>query len=788
MSAAKAKKDDNIVSLDSLLSTPPADSSSSTSSSSTKKKQSAVMATISHYAASLKKGFQDAIADNGSLAPILTLLTGSQLQACLLAFLPSYLAINTGNVAVDMFLITFAVTVCMALLTAGGNLIKGIINDTGAQTQENAVISVKIECHRIGKWGSVTNNIHWTALAWLISLRSKAQKTGAFRMATFESENNNQSDDEGETYDMPAFNILPRGTDLLEIEHEGCKFKVYFDQNDEQNNEGDKKKSEDDILINREPPIVIQRVDDEPVDLEWMQNFLIKVTTMFLQSEKAKRSRARFELNPSYGYWSHIQNLRASRGIDSVALDQVQEELLKRDLETFHNDAEFYKRMGLPYRRGYLFSGKPGTGKTSLVNAISSAYGRSLYYINLKEIRDDNALQSAFASVPKKSIIVFEDIDAQSAEVHSRDRRFALRRVEHMRMQKMREEEKNKEKKRKEKERKKKEKIKALKKLKKKQKQEEKKKRKEEEGEDAVDEEEEEEESEIDEEDVEVSDDEEEEAPESKFTSFSSGFDSDMEPMSFASASFGPSPSPFSSSGGSGAKASGGSDSKFGGLNLGGGGSLFSGFTLSALLNCLDGHMMNENVIVIMTTNHPEVLDSALIRPGRIDLHLELGYCTRYQLNRMYSTVIDKPEATLKFPSPFPENVIAPCDALRIMVLYRSNPDMIPIRLLERAYEILDGKPATSGLRAGQGSITMAPAEAPSPSPSSVSLASTLTPSSPTPARVVGGLFEPLKDKENVETNGSSSGSGSEEDVGLGIMDEGLRKRNVPPSVEVTAM
>ena len=47
---------------------------------------------------------------------------------------------------------------------------------------------------------------------------------------------------------------------------------------------------------------------------------------------------------------------------------------------------------------------------------------------------------------------------------------------------------------------------------------------------------------------------------------------------------------------------------------------------LSGLLNVLDGVVDTPERIVVMTTNHPEVLDPALIRPGRIDQKLLLGY------------------------------------------------------------------------------------------------------------------------------------------------------------------
>eukprot|EP00928_Gymnodinium_smaydae_P062164 TRINITY_DN46085_c0_g1_i1.p1 TRINITY_DN46085_c0_g1~~TRINITY_DN46085_c0_g1_i1.p1 ORF type:complete len:682 (-),score=93.04 TRINITY_DN46085_c0_g1_i1:99-2078(-) len=47
---------------------------------------------------------------------------------------------------------------------------------------------------------------------------------------------------------------------------------------------------------------------------------------------------------------------------------------------------------------------------------------------------------------------------------------------------------------------------------------------------------------------------------------------------------------------------------------------------LAGLLNVLDGVVDSPARIVVMTTNHPEKLDPALIRPGRINFAIELGY------------------------------------------------------------------------------------------------------------------------------------------------------------------
>lgn len=50
------------------------------------------------------------------------------------------------------------------------------------------------------------------------------------------------------------------------------------------------------------------------------------------------------------------------------------------------------------------------------------------------------------------------------------------------------------------------------------------------------------------------------------------------------------------------------------------------GLSLAALLNVLDGVVTPYGLMTIMTTNSKESLDPALIRPGRADVSLEIGY------------------------------------------------------------------------------------------------------------------------------------------------------------------
>ena len=61
-----------------------------------------------------------------------------------------------------------------------------------------------------------------------------------------------------------------------------------------------------------------------------------------------------------------------------------------------------------------------------------------------------------------------------------------------------------------------------------------------------------------------------------------------------------------------------------------------NGVTLSGLLNVLDGFYAPTGVLFVMTTNHLEKLDEALLRPGRIDYKLCLGKASDHQKVELY--------------------------------------------------------------------------------------------------------------------------------------------------------
>ena len=114
----------------------------------------------------------------------------------------------------------------------------------------------------------------------------------------------------------------------------------------------------------------------------------------------------------SWGEWSSSPAPR--RGLDTVITAEGVVEDIRGDLKKFLDDEQKYIRLGLPWHRGYLLHGPPGTGKTSLVKAVANDLGMDLWYLSMGDIKDDSGLLSLVRSVRSGGILLIEDIDSFS--------------------------------------------------------------------------------------------------------------------------------------------------------------------------------------------------------------------------------------------------------------------------------------------------------------------------------------------------------------------------------------
>ncbi|KAJ5183860.1 hypothetical protein N7492_001476 [Penicillium capsulatum] len=214
---------------------------------------------------------------------------------------------------------------------------------------------------------------------------------------------------------------------------------------------------------------------------------------------------------------------RSPRPLSTVVLDQKQKDDFVNDIKEYLHPRtrRWYSNRGIPYRRGYLLHGPPGTGKTSLCFAAAGLLGLKLYLLNLNSRSlDEDKLSSLFSELPSRCIVLLEDIDTagitqsrgKTGDADGTTEKNVLRALQ--------------------------------------------------------------------------SDDKD-------------GLD-DLAALD---------------------------DSKG------------DGVTLSGLLNVIDGVAASEGRILVMTTNHADKLDAALLRPGRVDMSIEFGFTREADIEELFTSI-----------------------------------------------------------------------------------------------------------------------------------------------------
>jgi mitochondrial chaperone BCS1 len=115
------------------------------------------------------------------------------------------------------------------------------------------------------------------------------------------------------------------------------------------------------------------------------------------------------------------------RSLDSVVLDEGVAQHLHDDIHEFFSRREWYAQMGIPWRRGYLFHGPPGTGKTSAAYALAAELRLKLCALSLANPKlNDNTLADLLQRTPPRSLILIEDIDAFFSAREKQDERMHI--------------------------------------------------------------------------------------------------------------------------------------------------------------------------------------------------------------------------------------------------------------------------------------------------------------------------------------------------------------------------
>ncbi|CAZ80202.1 unnamed protein product [Tuber melanosporum] len=114
--------------------------------------------------------------------------------------------------------------------------------------------------------------------------------------------------------------------------------------------------------------------------------------------------------------------------------------------------------------------------------------------------------------------------------------------------------------------------------------------------------------------------------------------------------------------------------------------------SLSGLLNVIDGVASPEGRVLILTTNHPEKLDAALIRPGRVDMKIEFKLAGEEAIAGLFMRILKEKEAkraaeeraakekhllelVAKFTQTMPQEVFSPAEVQGYLLQHKNRPE-----------------------------------------------------------------------------------------------------------------
>lgn len=104
--------------------------------------------------------------------------------------------------------------------------------------------------------------------------------------------------------------------------------------------------------------------------------------------------------------------MRKFRSVDSIILPPTDKDTIVQDLNDFLQAEDKYFKLGIPWKRGYLFYGVLGTGKSSFIQALAANFKKNIYILTLSNNEmGDMELYNRLSEIKQNSFLLIEDID-----------------------------------------------------------------------------------------------------------------------------------------------------------------------------------------------------------------------------------------------------------------------------------------------------------------------------------------------------------------------------------------
>jgi chaperone BCS1 len=155
-----------------------------------------------------------------------------------------------------------------------------------------------------------------------------------------------------------------------------------------------------------------------------LKELLLEARSLYIEKDQQKTLiyRGTVRSGSTEPTWQRCM-ARSSRPFSTVILNKQKKMDIIDDVTDYLAPAtqRWYSNRGIPYRRGYLLYGPPGTGKSSLSLALAGFFKMRIYIVSLSSITaNEENLASLFAELPRRCVVLLEDIDTAGL-THTRE-------------------------------------------------------------------------------------------------------------------------------------------------------------------------------------------------------------------------------------------------------------------------------------------------------------------------------------------------------------------------------
>ncbi|KAJ2979982.1 hypothetical protein NQ176_g2918 [Zarea fungicola] len=182
------------------------------------------------------------------------------------------------------------------------------------------------------------------------------------------------------------------------------------------------------IAVNREKHNTANMNTGEPHEIVqlttlWAHRHIFEEVFSEAHALAAKANEGKTVVYSARGMdWAPLGDPRKKRPLDSVILDEGVKENVVDDVKDFLSRQQWYTDRGIPYRRGYLLFGPPGSGKSSFIQSLAGELDFGVAMVNLSEMgMTDDKLAYLLTKLPKRTILLLEDADAAFINRRQRD-------------------------------------------------------------------------------------------------------------------------------------------------------------------------------------------------------------------------------------------------------------------------------------------------------------------------------------------------------------------------------